>query len=100
MTDDGIMCEARREKRGFPAPSSMIHVGEREPNFQHIDDYTYWLWEVVEYDEDEQDIGEDDDSDEDDGFEDEDSDQDEDFDDFGEEDGLTEDESPGPPRQA
>jgi hypothetical protein len=98
--DDGIVCEARKGKRAFPVPLSMIHVGEDGPNFQHVEDYTYWLWEVEEYDEDEEGIGEDDDSDEDEDFEDDDFEEDEDLedDDFEEEDDLTEDESVEPPQ--
>ena len=51
--DDGIVCQAQKLRHTFDVPLSNIHVMEDDPNFQYVEDYTYWLWEVQEYDEDE-----------------------------------------------
>jgi len=49
---EGIVCEARRGEHEFQVPLEGLQVGEDDPNFQHVEDYTYWLWEVQEYEED------------------------------------------------
>jgi hypothetical protein len=28
-----------------------LHLDESDPNFQFVEDYTYWLWEVQDYEE-------------------------------------------------
>ncbi len=48
---EGIVCEARRGKHEFQVPLAGLQVPENDPNFQHVEDYTYWLWEAQEYDE-------------------------------------------------
>lgn len=70
--DDGIVCQAQKLRHTFDVPLSNIHVREDDPNFQYVEDYTYWLWEVQEYDEDEGD-----DVDEDGEFEDDEVDEEE-----------------------
>jgi len=52
---EGIVCRARRGKHEFPVPLGGLQVREDDPNFQHVEDYTYWLWEVQEYDEEDDD---------------------------------------------
>jgi len=51
---DGIMCEARKGKSGLQVPLSDIHVIDDVSNFQLVEDYTYWLWEGDECDDDEE----------------------------------------------
>ena len=73
--DDGIVCEVCKGKSHFQAPLSNMQVHEDEPNFQHVADYTYWLWDAqndedFEDDEDGDDFDEDPDDD-DDGMDDE-----------------------------
>ena len=48
---EGIVCEARRGKHEVQVPLAGLQVREDDPNFQHVEDYTYWLWEVQEYEE-------------------------------------------------
>ena len=50
---EGIVCEARKGQSVFQVPLSNVHVNEDDPSFQYVEDYTYWLWEVQEVDEDE-----------------------------------------------
>jgi hypothetical protein len=50
---EGIVCEARKGKHAFQVPLAMIHLSEDDPNFQHVEDYTYWLWDVQDYEEEE-----------------------------------------------
>jgi hypothetical protein len=52
---DGIICAACRGKNRFQAPLSEILVDEDDANFPHVEDYTWWLWEIQAYDEDEAD---------------------------------------------
>ena len=47
----GIVCKAYREKDEFQVPLAGLQVGEDDPNFQYVEDYTYWFWEVQEYEE-------------------------------------------------
>ena len=67
--DDGIVCQAQKEGDAFDVPLSQVHVNEDDPNFGYVEDYTYWLWELEEHNE--EDEFDEDDYDEDD-FEDED----------------------------
>ncbi len=62
--DDGIVCQARKGRDAFDVPISQVQVNVDGPNFQHIEDYTYWLWELEEHDE--EDESDEDDHDEDD----------------------------------
>ncbi|MHC4402546.1 MAG: IS1096 element passenger TnpR family protein [Planctomycetota bacterium] len=48
---DGVFCQGRKRQHFFDVPLSAIHVNDDEPNFQYVEDYTYWLWEVQQYDE-------------------------------------------------
>jgi hypothetical protein len=48
---EGVVCQARKGKHEFQVPLSMINVSEDEPNFQYVEDYTYWPWEVQDYEE-------------------------------------------------
>ena len=48
---DGVVCQAQKRQHSFDVPLSAIHVSDDDPNFQYAEDYTYWLWEVQEYDE-------------------------------------------------
>jgi len=48
---EGIVCEARQVKHEFQVPLAGLQVGEDDVNFQYVEDYTYWLWEVQECDE-------------------------------------------------
>ncbi len=50
---EGIVCEARKGKHEFQVPLTMIHLSEDNPNFQYVEDYTYWLWEVLDEEEEE-----------------------------------------------
>ena len=52
--DAGIVCEARREEDEFQVALRGLHVNEDDPDFQHVEDYTYWLGEVQEYEEDDE----------------------------------------------
>lgn len=58
--DDGIVCQAQIEREALDVPLSQVQVNVDDPNFQHIEDYTYWLWELEEYDEEDE-LDEDDD---------------------------------------
>lgn len=49
---EGIMCAARRGKHELQVPLAGLQVGEDDPNLQYVEDYTYWLWEVQDYEED------------------------------------------------
>jgi len=62
---EGIVCVARKGKHEFQAPLSNIQVHEDDPNFRHVEDYTFWLWEGEEDDEDQDDEDFDEDFDED-----------------------------------
>lgn len=48
---DGIMCEGRKGAHGFQVPLALLQVREDDPNFQYVEDYNYWLWEVQDYEE-------------------------------------------------
>jgi hypothetical protein len=48
---EGIVCEARRGKHEFQVPLAGLQVPDNDPNFQHVEDYTYWLWEALDYEE-------------------------------------------------
>ncbi|NQU20918.1 MAG: hypothetical protein HQ567_06510, partial [Candidatus Nealsonbacteria bacterium] len=48
---EGIVCQARKGKHEIQVPLAGLHVGEDDPNLQHVEDYTYWLWEVQDYDD-------------------------------------------------
>jgi hypothetical protein len=47
----GVVCEARMGKHDFQVPLVGLHVSEADPNVQRVEDYTYWLWDVQEYEE-------------------------------------------------
>ena len=49
--EEGVVCEARRGKHEFQVPLCGLQVEEEDPNHQQVEDYTYWLWEVEEYEE-------------------------------------------------
>ena len=53
--NDGILCEARKGKKHFQAALSNIQVHKDDPNFRHVEDYTFWLWEVQDSADDEED---------------------------------------------
>jgi hypothetical protein len=48
---EGIALEARKRAHPFQVPLAVIHADEDDPNFQFVEDYTYWLWEVQDYEE-------------------------------------------------
>ena len=48
---EGIVCEARREKDEFQVPLAGLQVEEDDPNSQYVEDYTCWLWEVQDCEE-------------------------------------------------
>lgn len=50
-SQDGIMCTGGKGKRGFEAPLALMRVDEDDPNFQYVEDYTYWQWESQDYEE-------------------------------------------------
>jgi len=52
---EGIVCEAQRGKDEFQVPLAGLQVEEKERNLQYVRDYTYWLWEVQDYDEEDDD---------------------------------------------
>ncbi len=43
---EGIVCNARKGKHEVQVPLVGLHVDEDDPNFQAVEDYTYWMWEV------------------------------------------------------
>jgi len=47
----GIVCDARRGKEEVQVPLGCLGVDEGDPNFQHVEDYSYWLWDVQEYED-------------------------------------------------
>jgi len=49
--EEGIVCEARKGKNEFHVPLAGLQVKEDNPNHQYVEDYTYWLWEVQDYEE-------------------------------------------------
>jgi hypothetical protein len=50
---EGVVCNARRGKNEFQVPLVGLQVKEDNPNSQYIGDYTYWLWEVQDFVEEE-----------------------------------------------
>jgi hypothetical protein len=42
----GLICEAREEKGGFKVPLSEIVIKQDDPNFNLIEDYCIWYWEM------------------------------------------------------
>ena len=54
---EGIVCNARRGKDEFQVPLVGLQVEEDNPNFQYVEDYTYWLWEEQD-DEEEDEVAE------------------------------------------
>ena len=48
---EGIVCEARQDKHEFQVPLCGLQIEENDPNHQHIEDYTYWLWEAQDFEE-------------------------------------------------
>jgi len=37
-------------------PLAGLQVGEADPNVQHVEDYTYWLWESLDKEEDDDEV--------------------------------------------
>ena len=54
---EGIVCEARKGKNEFQVPLVGLQVGKADRNYQYVEDYTYWLWEVQDF-EQEDDVAE------------------------------------------
>jgi hypothetical protein len=52
----GIVCDARMGKKGCQVPLVGLHVEEDDPNFQYVEDYTYWLWEVQDFEEEDDEL--------------------------------------------
>ena len=52
--DAGIVCEARSGEDEFQVALMGLQVNENDPDFQHVEDYTYWLEEVQKYEEDDE----------------------------------------------
>ncbi len=82
----GILCEVRREQETEQVPLVNLELDEGDPNSQHVEDYRYWLEEVQEfaqYDDDEDECWGD--EDEEDGYQDDDAEEDYEYDeqDFG-----------------
>ena len=50
----GVVCDARMEKKECQVPLLGLHVSESDPNFQYIEDYTYWLWEIQDFEEEDE----------------------------------------------
>lgn len=42
----GVVCEARKGKHECQVPLAGLQVEEDDLNVQHVEDYTYWLWEI------------------------------------------------------
>jgi hypothetical protein len=61
----GIVCRARKGKQEVQVPLLGLQVNEDDPNAQHVEDYTYWLWDANEDEEFEDDDGDDFDVDDD-----------------------------------
>ena len=53
----GIVCKARMGKKEVQVPLVGLHVEDDNPNFQYVEDYTYWLWEAQDEDFDDSDGG-------------------------------------------
>jgi hypothetical protein len=49
--EQGIVCEARRGKKEVQVPLVELLMEEGNPNCQYVEDYTHWLWEVQDYEE-------------------------------------------------
>lgn len=47
----GVVCYARRGKHKFLVPLCGLQVEPDNPNYQPVEDYTYWLWEAEECEE-------------------------------------------------
>jgi len=85
-TARGILCEVRREQKTEQVPLVNLELDEGDPNCQYVEDYKYWLEEVQEfaqYDDDEDECWGD--EDEEDGYQDDDAEEDYEYDeqDFG-----------------
>ena len=48
---EGIVCKARKGHHGVQVPLAGLQVDEDDPNFQYVEDYTYWLWEAQDREE-------------------------------------------------
>ena len=48
---EGIVCEARKGEHEFRVPLCNIYIHEDDPNSQYVEDYTYCLWEVQDFEE-------------------------------------------------
>lgn len=55
---EGILCKAQRGKREFLVPLEGLFIGDDDANFQIVEDYTHWLFEVRDYEEDDEDDAE------------------------------------------
>ena len=51
---EGVVCLVRKGRCRFRVLLSNIHVDNADPNFQPVEDYTYWLWEGDECDADDE----------------------------------------------
>jgi hypothetical protein len=49
----GIVCEAHKKKKHVQVPLAGLQVKEDDPNSQHVHDYTDWLSEAQDYQEEE-----------------------------------------------
>lgn len=43
---EGIVCKARKAAHEFDVPLQDLRVREDDRNFEPIEDYTFWIWEV------------------------------------------------------
>ncbi len=48
----GIVCNARQGKEEVQVPLVGLEMDVDAPNFQHVEDYTYWLWDVQDAEDD------------------------------------------------
>ena len=46
----GIVCKAEKGPHKVQVPLVGLHVEDDNPNFQYVEDYTYWLWEAQDED--------------------------------------------------
>lgn len=49
----GIVCKAEKGPKKVKVPLVGLHPEDDNPNFKSVEDYTYWLWEVQDSFEDE-----------------------------------------------
>jgi hypothetical protein len=49
LADDGAVCEVRCDEQTEQVALAKLFLDEHDPNYQYVDDYRYWRWEVRDF---------------------------------------------------